>query len=116
HPHGRAINLTRSCRKGFSPRPALPENLEGRNALHAVEKVRAQSSIGCATPAAALLTEPEKNCGSHQGKDGEKEKDHGHGQVDSPYETKNNHRRQRGNDHLGEKLTEEKLQALDAFA
>src|SRR4029077_11584766 len=106
HPHGRAINLMCPFRESPAPSAALPENLERRDALHAVEEIRAQNSVGRAASTTAFLTAPKEDGGSHQGKDGEEEEDAGNREVDGSHERKNDDRGQTGDDHLGKKLAE----------
>src|SRR5215472_11512516 len=116
HAHRRAIHFMCPFREDIAPSTALAENLEGRDALHAVEEIRAQNSIGRAPSTAALLAAPEEDGGSHKGKDGEKEKDKADREIYGNHERKNNDRGQTGYDHLREKLAEKNLQPLDTFA
>ena len=75
YPHSGAVNLMCPCREGVAPSAALPKNLEGRDALHAVEEIGAQGAISRAASTAAFSTKQEEERGTRQGKDGEEQED-----------------------------------------
>ena len=116
HPHGGAVNLMRPVRKSVAPITALTENLERRNALHAVEEIRAQSAVGGAASTAALSTRPKKDGRSHQSEDGEAQENKTYGEIDGGHEKENNDWSQPGDNHLRKKLAKKNLQPFDAFA
>src|SRR5215475_5666751 len=115
HSHSRPVNSMRFCRKVLPPGTALTENLERRDALHAVEEVRAQSAIGRAPLTITFLITQEEYGWTHQCEDGKEEEDETDAEVDGGHEKKHHDRSQTGNDHLREKLAEKNLQPLDAF-
>ena len=79
----------RSGSESLAPCPALPEDLECRDALHAVEEVCAQSAIGGPTPSAAFSAKPEEDSGSHQSEEGEAEENQADRDVNGGNERKN---------------------------
>src|SRR4029077_1855299 len=100
HAHSRAVDLPRFFREDSAPSTALTENLECRDALHAVEEISAQSSVGSTAAKATFSTAPKKDGGSHQCKDGEKEKDEADRKIDGSHEKENDDRGQSDDDHL----------------
>ena len=115
HPHSAAVQTVGARRKRLPPRLALPERLERSQALHAVQKVRAQLAVRLASPVAADPVPVVEHRRYYQRQRGECQED------DRDNSVQRNHIREYGDcadgayEYLRQVLPEERLQFFDAL-
>ena len=105
----------RALRQIPAPASALSERLQGCEALDAVEEVRTQIAVRLATSEAADPIPSVEQGWYCKCKEGEREEDEGNIDIERHHVREYGDRSDRGHDDLGQVLSEEGLEALDAF-
>jgi hypothetical protein len=113
HPHRALEQRPAFLLQQAAARRALPERLEGRQALQRVEELRAVRGVRAVTREArrALATVPDDRRQQREQRGGER--DERHRQIDEGDEGEDQHGRQRGHRELRQVLTEVHLELLD---
>ena len=113
--HGAVEERVALLREHARARSALPEGLEGGEALHRVEELGAVGGVGLLAheAVAAVLPVPDRRGDQrHQGGDEQDQRD---GQIHEGDESEDHHGGERGHGKLGQVLAEVDLELLDAF-
>ena len=115
HAHGAPVEASRAIYQQHAPLPALPEGLQGEQALDAVQKLRSEGSVGVTSRYAAAPAPPVQQRRYKECQNREPKKDQGYLRVKGRHEPEYEHGRDRRHEHLRQVLAEERLKALDAL-
>ena len=116
HAHGGAVEVPRPGRQGLPLAAAPAEDLEGGDALDAVQEVGAEGPVGKAPALAALLGEQQEQRRGHERDQGEGHEDQPDDHVEGSHEEEDQHRRDPGHRHLRQELAVEDLEPLHPLA
>ena len=114
--HGGAVEMARPGREVLSLAAAPAEDLEGGDALDAVQEVGVEGAVGGAPAPAALFGEEHEQRRRHQRQQGEDHEDEPDDQVEGRHEKEDQHRRHPGHHHLRQELPVEDLEPLHPLA
>ena len=114
HEHRAAVQVAGTIGQEVALRAALPERLERRETLDAVDEVVAEGGVGVAAGESARAVQRVEEGRHDQREDGEDQEDQAGGQVQPGHEEEDDERRQGGDQQLRQVLPEERLQHLDA--
>ena len=108
--------MARTVSEVLSLAAAPAEDLEGGDALDAVQEVGAEGAVGGAPAPAALFGEEHEQRRHHQRQQGEDHEDEPDDQVEGRHEKEDQHRRHRGYYHLRQELAVEDLEPFHSLA